>query len=315
MTKSYPLVSIIMATFERGHLIGETLNSIKDQTYKNWECIIVDDGSTDNTKEVLAPFLENDERFIYRLRSAAHKKGLPGARNYGLDLAKGDLIIFFDDDDIIHPRNLEVNVHQMINRGKSFCRYDKQPFFEEWQGKNFPLINEHDLEVSIVNSEKVEEVLKGEIPFASCTVMWDKKCFFENRFNEELLYAEEWELYSRILLQDIEGISINKVLYYNRKHLNSNTGEFYNNNPIRRASKIKAIKLVIENLNRKSLLSKSLVHFFLRLGFFLQSPSVLDFTLEKSGAGYLKRVKYKLGYRFYFVLRPLFIFKSKIIRQ
>lgn len=315
MVNEYPLVSIIVATFERGHLIGETLSSIQDQTYNNWECIIVDDGSTDNTKKVLTPFLENDERFTYSLRSDSYKKGLPGARNMGLDLAKGDLIIFFDDDDIIHPKNLEINVHQMISSGKSFCRFDKEPFFGEWQTKSFPPVEEQDLEGLVINKDKVGKVLQGEIPFASCTVMWDKKCFLDNRFNEELLYAEEWELYSRILINGFEGISIDQVLYYNRKHSDSNTGEFYNNDPIRRDSKIKAIKIVIENLKKAGLLSKSLELFFLRLGFSLRAPSVLDFTLQKSEAGWVRRIKYKMGYKFYFLLRPFFIFKSKMLRQ
>ena len=92
-------VSIIMATYNRAQFIMETLNSIKNQTYKNWECLIIDDGGSDNTEDVIAPLLKKDTRFKFLKRTDKYLKGLPGCRNYGLDVAQGDYIIFFDDDD------------------------------------------------------------------------------------------------------------------------------------------------------------------------------------------------------------------------
>ncbi len=99
-----------MATYNRAHLITETLRSIQAQTYTNFECSIIDDGGTDNTAEIIAPFLE-DTRFTFQKRPSTYGKGLPGCRNYGLDLAKGEFVIFFDDDDIIHPQNLEIGLN------------------------------------------------------------------------------------------------------------------------------------------------------------------------------------------------------------
>ena len=64
-----PLVSIIIPTYNRAHLIGETLDSVLAQTYQNWECIIVDDGSSDNTDEVIGAYVEKDSRFKYYHRS------------------------------------------------------------------------------------------------------------------------------------------------------------------------------------------------------------------------------------------------------
>ena len=113
-------ISIIMATFNRAHFIVETLNSIQNQTFNNFECLIIDDGSTDNTVEVITPFLENDKRFKYYKRTPNYNKGLPGSRNYGLDLAKGDFIIFFDDDDYIHSKNLEININVLQNNDFDF---------------------------------------------------------------------------------------------------------------------------------------------------------------------------------------------------
>ena len=93
-----------MATYNRAHFIVETLQSIQNQTFQDWECIIIDDGGTDNTTEVIQPIVANDKRFQFVKRESNYQKGLPGCRNYGIDLARGDYIIFFDDDDIVHPQ-------------------------------------------------------------------------------------------------------------------------------------------------------------------------------------------------------------------
>src|SRR5690606_26015743 len=110
-------ISIIMATFNRAHLIGEALTSIQNQSYTDWECIIVDDNCTDNTKTIVETFIKNDLRFRYYLRHGNYKKGISGSRNFGIDLARGKSIIFFDDDDIVHPRNLEICLEQITKRG------------------------------------------------------------------------------------------------------------------------------------------------------------------------------------------------------
>lgn len=310
MAVNIPQVSIIMATYNRAHLIEETLGSILNQSFKNWECLIIDDGSTDNTKDILKPYLLKDSRFIYNERSKDHKKGLPGCRNMGLELAKGDYIIFFDDDDIVHPDNLKISTEFLSDKDLYFCRYDKEPFGGEWK----PITIKHDsgFKSNFVDINQLENVVIGKLPFASCTVLWKRECFESNRFKEELLYAEEWECYSRILSTGIKGISIDKVLYYNRKHPNSNTGEFYNFDSVRRSSNLMAIKLVINNLSKKGLLSPNVVQYFIRTGFFLKEISVIEDVLKYSNAGAFKKLKYLWGFRIYPVLIPFFNLKAKL---
>ena len=77
------LISIIIPTFNRAHLILHTLESIKNQTYNEWECIIVDDGSTDNTEDVLKKYIDTDSRFRYFKRPLNHTKGPSSCRNFG----------------------------------------------------------------------------------------------------------------------------------------------------------------------------------------------------------------------------------------
>lgn len=299
-----------MATFNRAHLILETLESISNQSFQNWECLIIDDGSKDETSQVVQKFTVNDPRFIYLQRSRNYKKGLPGCRNKGLDKARGDFVIFFDDDDIVHPENLQTCFNLLKNKEFYFCRYEKKPFRGTKRDFEFKHIKK-----PVVKPFKIKELDKmvtGEIPFASCCVMWNKRCFENVRFNEELMYAEEWECYTRILSKGFSGISVEQILYYNRKHPNSNTGEFQQENPVRKKSKIKAAKLIIENLALKNLLNSRLQKFFIRLGFSLDSFKIIDLTLEKSKAGFSKKMKFKLGYIFYPVLRPLFKIKGRL---
>lgn len=257
-----PEVTIIMATYNRANFILETLLSVQKQTFLNWECLIIDDGATDNTLEIIAPILEQDSRFRFLKRTNDYLKGLPGCRNYGLDLAKGDYIIFFDDDDIAHPQNLELCVSELNYGNISFCRYIRNVFFND-----FDYVFDYSKTYSsfYIDINDVEKMLKNELPFNSCAVMWKKECFENNRFAEKLMYAEEWELYSRIVSSGYKGISIEKCLFFGRKHLNSNTGEFYSHNPIRRASYAEAILLAVQNLKEKRLLSYSLKRYFIAI--------------------------------------------------
>ncbi len=97
------LISIIIPTFNRAQLIQETLDSVHMQTYPHWECIIVDDGSTDNTEEVIDHYLAGDSRLHYYHRPNDRPKGASSCRNYGAELSRGDYIIFLDDDDSLAP--------------------------------------------------------------------------------------------------------------------------------------------------------------------------------------------------------------------
>lgn len=289
-----------MATFNRAHLISKTLNSILAQTYINWECLVIDDGSTDNTRGKVKDFTENDSRFKYLKRPDIHQKGLPGCRNYGLNLAKGEYIIFFDDDDIIHPQNLEICQKILENTAKDFCHYKKQSFTK----KLLPQASEihKPIKKYSIGIKEIEKVVSNKIALASCTVMWRKECFDEERFIESLNYAEEWECYSRILLEGFKGVGIDQILYFNRKHPNSNTGEFWEGDKKRRESNEKAIKLVIENLQNKGFLSPQLFRYFVQMSIFLKNKSILEYVFSKSDSGFITRSQYRLLYKFYPIL-------------
>ena len=90
------VTSIIIPSFNRADLISETLDSVLNQTYRYWECIIVDDGSTDFSSEIISKYLELDNRFKYLERPKDRLKGPSACRNIGLQNAKGEYVIFLD---------------------------------------------------------------------------------------------------------------------------------------------------------------------------------------------------------------------------
>ena len=113
-----PLVSIIIPTYNRAHIIHETLDSVLSQSYTNWKCIVVDDGSTDTTEEVLKSYVKKDARFQYNKRPIDRKKGANACRNYGLDLAKGAYIVFFDSDDVFYYVYCDFMSRNNIEKGQ-----------------------------------------------------------------------------------------------------------------------------------------------------------------------------------------------------
>ncbi|WP_290476107.1 MULTISPECIES: glycosyltransferase family 2 protein [unclassified Leeuwenhoekiella] len=122
-----PLVSIIIPTYNRSHLINETLESVLAQTYKNWECIVVDDGSIDDTEEVVKNYIEKDSRFKFYNRPSNRPKGANTCRNYGFELSKGAYIQWLDSDDLISEKKLEAQVsllEESVNCCVAICKWD-----------------------------------------------------------------------------------------------------------------------------------------------------------------------------------------------
>lgn len=105
-----PLISVIIPVFNRAPLVGETLNSLISQSYKNWECIVVDDGSTDETPVVVEKYVQRDRRFKFFTRPPDRKKGASPCRNLGLDLAQGDFVQFLDSDDLLENTKFEEQI-------------------------------------------------------------------------------------------------------------------------------------------------------------------------------------------------------------
>lgn len=185
MPNSPVFFSIVVPTYNRAHLISFTIESILSQGYRNFEVIIVDDGSTDNTEEVVEKFL-SDQVFYYKKPNAERA----AARNFGTLLAKGDYINWFDSDDVMFFNHLQIAVNLIV-------QFNSPEIFA--QGFQYQDISGFVFYKSYYPPDINGSLYKGN-PFAIDTVFVRKDIALANLFNEDrgLSSSEDFELWLRL---------------------------------------------------------------------------------------------------------------------
>lgn len=213
------IVSIIIPTYNRANLLSRTLDSIIVQTHKNWECIVVDDSSTDYTLELMEFYINTDSRFSYFKRPKNRVKGANACRNYGLELSKGAYVNWFDDDDLMHPQKLERQLNSLENTDHHFTVCQTLVFADNIN-KTLKLRNSY-----IISDQTFYDYLTMNIGWMTPAALWKKDFLVRNnfKFDEELQAAQEWEFHCRILNKFPEYAKIEDPLVFIRKHEHSIT--------------------------------------------------------------------------------------------
>lgn len=213
-----PLISIIIPTFNRGSLLSETLESICHQTLETWECLIVDDGSTDDTIKKIKEYCNKDNRFHFLQRPSDRKAGGNAARNYGLENSQGEYIQWFDSDDLMHPKLLELQLDNLRKNGKEFsvCLYDR---YNEDFTKIMKEAKPHKINIDFYY-DYILQSFSTNLP----TILFSKKIIGNYRLSEDLHKSQEYEFLPRIFREHAnEGALLNKVLVKVRRHQDSIT--------------------------------------------------------------------------------------------
>lgn len=298
-----PLISIIIPTFNHAHLIDETLDSLINQTFKNWECIVVDDGSTDNITELMALYCRRDDRFIFRERPSHKPKGANSCRNYGFELCKGTFIQWFDSDDIMRPDMLDIKLNKMgeddfdlvVCEGKEIL-LDATRTPNKW---------ELHLEGNVLLNH-----IRGRIVFGTNGPLFKKSFLLDKLlFDESLIIRQEWEFFNRLLLNDpIIGI-INEPLYYYRTSTESIRGSV---SVLKIKSKMNSDRIILKLINRNMPFDPDEDYIY-RRDLFLKHRKYFK-TLRQlktfKGIGY-GLITLILGLRFQFIMTGL----KKVIRK
>lgn len=185
-TPSYGIVSIITPVYNGEKFIAETIRSVRNQTYQHWEMIVVDDGSSDNTRQIVLSFQKEDERIRYISNDV--NKGSACSRNIALRNAKGRWIAFLDSDDIWHPEKLERQVEFML---KNDCRFSYTNYCE---------IDENSEETGVLMTGP-EAINKNKM-LAYCwpgclTVMYDAE-YVGLMQTDDIMINEEYALWIKI---------------------------------------------------------------------------------------------------------------------
>ncbi|MBZ9729746.1 glycosyltransferase [Salegentibacter sp. JZCK2] len=212
-----PFVSIIIPTFNRVQLIGETLDSVLAQNYTNWECIVVDDGSTDYTDELMEFYCNRDSRIQFHYRPKNCRKGANACRNYGFEMSKGEYINWFDDDDIMLEDFLKVKISSFTDKSNMvIC---------SGYYVNAVLLNKDPILLN-KKMELFKDYVRWKQRILTPSVLF-RRSFLEQDelFSEVLTRGQEVELFSRLFfkISDSDFILINDLLFLYRQHLNSKT--------------------------------------------------------------------------------------------
>ena len=211
------MVSVIIPTYNRANLIGDTLNSVLAQSYQNWECIIVDDGSTDHTDEVVQSYIKKDKRFKYYHRPIEHQPGGNGARNYGFKKSKGEYIQWFDSDDLMLKDKIEKKIDYIQSADYDFV-ISKTKYF------NKPIIDKK--KESYNYNFKIQDV--DFLSYATSNINWFTPDIFLKReiaekiqFNERLKAGQEYNFSCKLLLHTQNLVILDEYLTLRRWHLDT----------------------------------------------------------------------------------------------
>ena len=132
--KSSPLVSVVMPAYDAAGFISESISSVINQTYENWELLVIDDASGDDTPALVERLMEEDERI--RLHSLPANQGAGFARNIGIKASEGEFIAFLDADDLWKPQKLQKQLSFMEKEAAAVCYSSYELIDEKGQSLN-----------------------------------------------------------------------------------------------------------------------------------------------------------------------------------
>ncbi|MCA0431105.1 MAG: glycosyltransferase family 2 protein [Bacteroidetes bacterium] len=246
-----PLVTIIVPSFNKGDYIAETIESVIEQTYINWELIIIEDGSTDNSVHIITKFVELDKRIT--LINSKQNSGANVCRNIGINAAKGQYLIFLDADDLLNKNCLTNRIKIIIENPKlDFTVHTLQIFNKIIGDSNFNWFP---------NVKKpLKNFLSHQLPWQTMQPIWKLDFVLKIKgFDENFQRLQDVEFHTRALMQpNVKFLLLNELpdCYLRIDNARKNFDEF---NFLKRW--VNSVQLYcdkfygnIENNNRKYLL-------------------------------------------------------------
>lgn len=191
-----PKISIIIPSFNRENVISETIESVRTQTFQDWECLVVDDGSTDNTNEIVKSYVAQDPRISLHFRPEDRLKGACACRNIGFELSRGEYVKFLDSDDLLMPECLEIqfgimnknqNINICLSYGRFFNHHTKQ-LENFWSKKQ-------------QSTDFLYDHITNNIRWQTADPLWRKSFFKGFPFREGLICSQEWLMHGQSLLR------------------------------------------------------------------------------------------------------------------
>lgn len=186
------MISIIIPSYNSAHLIYDTLNSVLQSTLSDYEIIIINDGSTDNTHDVVTPYLADKRiKYIYQ-----NNKGLAGARNTGINAANGEYLVFLDADDLILPDKLHVQSVYLHQHPEMDMVYSHSQWFIEDD-----LNDTRPVQFPVYEGNVINQLIYGNFMHVNSVMVRREKVIEAGLFDESLRELEDWDLWLRMVLR------------------------------------------------------------------------------------------------------------------
>lgn len=297
-----PRLSIIVPIYNVEKYLSRCIESILNQTFKDFELILVNDGSTDNCKEICEKYKRMDSRII-----VANKKngGLSSARNLGIDISKGDYIGFVDSDDFIdvHMYEILLNTINSYDSDIVICDYYK---VNEYDIKKYEKMKSNNKDIKIENINNIDAIERIITRDIKIVVAWNKiykRSLFDNLRYKEGVICEDEFLAHRIFYKCNKVSIINQKLYYYIQRKGSIINSPFSPKDF---DKIYAIKDRVDFLNEKKITNlidkaeKSFIDYFV-WNYFVGYQRLENIEYE------LKRLKKEFNSVFYRILDNKFI--------
>ncbi len=212
------MISIIIPTFNQAEFLEDTCNHLIEMSFSDWECLIIDDGSTDNSYEILQKILQIDNRFSYYFQK---NSGTAVARNYGLSLAKGEFVQFLDADDYLSNEKL-LQQSDLMRKNNLDLSWTGFAFFE---GDGRPDMDSIVPEFPKIKGNYYYNLVRRwgvnlTIPIHSFMLRTEWLKLNNIKYEEDLIYREDWDFHLKIA-------RLNPAI----GTLNDTVGAYYRRNP------------------------------------------------------------------------------------
>jgi len=291
-----PLVSIIVACYDQAQYLSEALDSILAQSYSNWECIIVNDGSPDNTDEIAGLYCDKDVRFKYLYKENG---GPASARNAGLKIAKGEYIQLLDSDDKLAFQKLEKQIMTFdSDKGMgisitNYCMFDNKNNLysasDEWNN-------------TLSNDFRHDILFRWDRNFSIPihTALFKKELIKNIQFNEQIFAQEDWFFWIEISeCHPVVGY-INEELVFYRLNPKSRT----RNIVLMKTNTIKVFLIILQKLK-----GKEKDDFILRFGEDLSTDAYKIEALTLENIRIRRSKAYRIGK---LIFKPFSILRNKL---
>lgn len=264
------LISIIIPYYNSGLFIERTLKSIVNQTYSNWELLLIDDGSSDNGPEIINKYIQNDKRiFSLKRPEIGYKRGGRGAKNYGYLKSKGEFVVFFDSDDYMLPNYLQERIAVMLDDSKVDVVFTdfgwkvssnliptKIYTYDSQFNTNFPNLN-----TTTAFWKSYSDLNFFWVP---SNMMWRSFSIKKMKWNEETTIGEDFEFHSQAIIYGLRFKYLNKLTWYYMRNENSMMAT--SDNPLQIGKRSLFMSIVLQRLITSKFLNNTddlIAHFII----------------------------------------------------